>query len=111
MKSGLKRMFRMTCCLLLVGVGFLLISGCVSQPVEKEYTPILMIAQNSDGAVTLSWESVVGYRYRLYLMDKGDTEWTPFGHAFDGTGELISLEGNSGRKNRRYWIQADPIAP
>jgi len=31
--------------------------------------------------------------------------------SFDGTGELISLEGNSGKKNRRYWIQADPIAP
>lgn len=96
--------------LLLYGVGLLLLSGCVSQPVDREYTPVLIVSENSDGAVTLSWESMVGYRYRLYLLDCGDTEWTPFGHSIDGTGELISLKGNSGKKKRRYWIQADPVA-
>ena len=53
--------------LLLYGVGLLLLSGCVSKPVDREYTPVLIVSENSDGAVTLSWESMVGYRYRLYL--------------------------------------------
>ncbi len=110
-KFGLKNLFRKTGHLLLAGLGFLLTFGCVSEPLEKKYAPVLMIAQNSDYEVTLSWESVLGYRYRLYLMDKGDNKWTPFDHAFDGTGTLITLNGNSGKKDRRYWIQAEPIAP
>lgn len=105
------KMFHGFVCMMVAAASVVLIVGCVSKPVEKKHTPTLMTAQNSDGEVTLSWDSVVGYRYRLYLMDRGDTEWTPFGNTFDGTGERITLEGNSRKKARRYWIQADKITP
>ena len=107
MKDTFRKMGFGVVCIMIIA----LLSGCGSKPPEEKHSPVLMISQNSDGEVTLSWESVVGYRYRLYQMDRGDTEWTPFGRTFDGTGERITLNGNAGRKSRRYWIQADKIAP
>ena len=37
-------------------------AGCMSNPVEdKAHTPALMVAQNSDGVVSMSWESAVDH--------------------------------------------------
>jgi hypothetical protein len=92
----------------------LALAGCVSTPMDElEHEPILMITQNSDGVVSLSWESEPGYEYKLYSIDRGETEWKPMNRTFKGTGATISLADkvNPRKSDRRYWIQADKIDP
>ncbi len=95
--------------------GMLAVSGCLSAPVEKEpeHSPVLMVTENSAGEVQLSWDSELGYRYRLYYSEKGDNQWQPVKRTFRGTGGRMTVSDrvNPCRPRRRYWIQADKIAP
>ena len=100
---------------MVAGVVLLAVAGCVSSPLEedKEYSPTLMVTQNSDGEVMLAWDTKPGYRYRLYAIDRGDAEWKEVGRTWDGTGKRISITAQvpPRKKDRRYWIQADKIEP
>ena len=85
------------------------LSGCVSKPVEMEYTPPrLMIAQNSDGDVTIAWESDPEYVYTIYYQAEADGDWMPLtkAHRVPGTGETLTVYDrvNPNRPLRRYRI-------
>lgn len=56
-------------------VAVLALAGCRSRPPELlPHSPRLMIAQNSDGDATMSWESEEGYLYTIFLRD-GEAPW------------------------------------
>jgi hypothetical protein len=71
----------------------LALSGCVSKEILPEHSPRLTTAQNSDGLVSMSWKSEVGYKYWIYVMDPADHVWSPLKgvDAFRGTGEIITF--------------------
>lgn len=85
------------------------LSGCVSTPVEEEYTPPpLMIAQNSDGDVTIAWESDPDHVYTIYYQAKADADWVPLkkAHRVPGTGQTLTVYDrvNPNHPLRRYRI-------
>jgi hypothetical protein len=54
---------------------FVSLMGCVSPPPEtEEHSPSLMIAQNSNGEVSLVWDSDSRYLYTIYHKD-ASREW------------------------------------
>ena len=86
-----------------------LMVGCVSQPVEEKESPLrLVIAQNSDGDVTLAWESEPGSVYTIYYQQTADADWVPLKSAtrVSGTGETLTASHhvNPHRPQGRYRI-------
>ena len=94
---------------LLIITTFAFMSGCVSAPVEKEYTPPrLMIAQNGDGDVTIAWESDPEYMYTIYYQAKDAGDWIPLKKAqrVPGTGQTLTVYDrvNPNQPLRRYRV-------
>ena len=89
-----------------------LLSGCVSKPVEVEVgkpaLPPLMIAQNGDGDVTIAWESEPGYLYSIYYQPTADADWKVLrkAHRMPGTGQTLTAYDrvNPNRSLRRYRV-------
>lgn len=101
-----------TCRPLLLIMILAVLSGCVSKPVEKEYTPPpLMIAQNSDGDVAIAWESDPDYFYTIYYQNKSGDDWIPLKKAqrVPGTGQTLTVYDrvNPNRPLRRYRIVSE----
>jgi hypothetical protein len=69
-------------------------SGCVSKKVEPEHQPRLGISQTSDGWVTISLESEVGYKYQILYEDPVDRMWKPLKgcESISGTGDAIEIK-------------------
>ncbi len=87
------------------------LSGCVSKPVENEneYTPPpLVIAQNSDGDVSIAWESDPGYVYTVYYQSSAGADWKGLKKAYrlPGTGQMLTVYDrvNPNRPPRRYRL-------
>ena len=85
------------------------LSGCVSKPVEEEYTPPpLLIAQHSEGDVSSAWESDPDYVYTIYYQTKADADWMPLkkAHRVPGTGQTLTVYDrvNPNHPLRRYRI-------
>lgn len=94
---------------LLVLSVLVLLPGCVSKPVEIEMdAPPLMIAQNSDGDVTIAWESEPGYLYTIYYQNAVDGNWNALRLAtrVRGTGKTLTTRDrvNPSKPLRRYRI-------
>lgn len=86
-------------------VGTLAGFGCVRTTFEPEYTPRVSSAQNSDGLITLSWESRVGYDYVLLAKDANSTTWNPVKGAsvFHGTGKTITVTDKRNPRQPLPW--------
>lgn len=72
-----------------------LVTGCTSTTIEEEYPPPrLLIAENSDGEVTIGWKSDPGYVYTVYYQSQVDGTWKPLPNAtrIRGTGENITVQ-------------------
>jgi hypothetical protein len=90
------------------------LAGCVSKPVEvEEHAPPLMIAQNSDGKVTLSWESNPDHIYTVYYQAKKESDWKALrtGYQVRGTGQTITIYDrvNPNWPLRRYRLLPESI--
>ena len=86
----------------------LLLAGCVSKVVEKDRPPKMMIAQNSDGDVTMTWESELGYLYTVYCQKTQGGDWVALQGAsrLPGTGETMTAHDRSNPRMpaRRYRV-------
>ena len=84
------------------------LSGCVRKPMEKHPLPPLAIAQNSDGDVTIAWESETGYFYTIYCQDSANGDWKALQHVYrvPGTGQTITVDHQvkPGQEPPRYRI-------
>lgn len=92
------------------------LTGCVSKSVEDEkeaHAPSLMIAQNSDGDVTLAWESEIDRVYTIYYQAKEGADWKPLRTAtrVRGTGEMLTVHDvvNPNWPLRRYRLLPEDI--
>ena len=81
------------------------LAGCVTRKVAPEHQPRLMIAQDSDGVVTLRWESEPGYKYRIDVMDPETNTWKPLENAgvFHGNGETIVYKERRNPRKPAPW--------
>jgi len=90
------------------------LSGCVSKPVEKEYVPPpLVIAQNSDGDVSIAWESDPGYVYTIYYQSSETSDWKALKKAYRmrGTGQMLTAyhRVNPNGPSPRYRILPEKL--
>ena len=92
------------------------LTGCVSKPVENEkeaHAPPLMIAQNSDGDVTIAWDSELGRVYTIYYQATEGANWRTLRTAIrvQGTGETLTVYDvvNPSRPLRRYRLLPEDI--
>lgn len=91
-----------------------LLPGCVSKPVEQKKEaalPLLMIAQNGDGDVTIEWESEPGCFYTIYYQPSTDADWKVLRKAnrLPGTGRRLTAYDrvNPNQPLRRYRVLVD----
>jgi len=86
----------------------LLLAGCVSKVVEEDRPPQMMIAQNSDGDVTMTWESELGLVYTVYCQKTKGGDWVALQGAsrLRGTGETMTVRDRSNPRMpaRRYRV-------
>ncbi len=86
----------------------LLLAGCVSKVIEEDRPPKMMIAQNSDGDVTMTWESKLGYLYTVYCQKTQGGDWVVLQgvNRLPGTGETMSARDRSNPRMppRRYRV-------
>lgn len=97
---------------LLLMTMFSLMAGCVSKPLEtKIHAPPLMIAQNSDGQVTIAWESDPAYIYTIYYQSSAGADWKVLrtGNRVPGTGQTLTSHDlvNPNKALRRYRVVAE----
>ena len=94
----------------LLGMGLLMSSGCVSKSIDPADIPRVSTSQNSSGLVTLSWESKVGYEYRLLVRDMNTGKWSPVAGAdvYKGTGETITVQDQQNPRNPLPWYSVKP---
>jgi hypothetical protein len=97
--------------LILLLIGLLSTAGCVSERIEPEHSPRVTTAQNSEGLVTLSWKSELGYDYRIFFLNADTRQWhqMPGSKVYRGTGDVITIQD---RRNPRlplpwYSVRAD----
>lgn len=86
----------------------LALAGCVRTPTESEdYSPILMISQNSEGKVQLVWESESDYYYTIFYRD-GSSPWQEMRsvNKLRGTGGSMSTADHVDprKPTRRYRL-------
>ena len=95
---------------LLLSIGLLCSTGCVSEKIEPADIPRVSTAQNSKGVVSLSWASKKGYNYRLMIRDMKTGEWTPVPgvDVFKGTGEIITVQDQQNPNKPLAWYSAWP---
>ena len=86
--------------------------GCVSVPLDsgEQHNPALLIAQNSDGAVAMTWDSLPRYIYTIYYKGASRGEWLPVPTAnrVRGTGGTMQVidrvkPGSAMRRYRLYF--------
>lgn len=96
--------------IVLLGMGLLFSTGCVSKKIEPAYVPVVSSSQNSDGIVTLSWESKTGYEYRILIRDINTGEWSPVkgSGVYRGTGETIIVRDQQNPNNPLPWYSVSP---
>lgn len=91
-------------------------TGCVSKKIEPLYVPPVTVSMDGEGMVTLSWDSLPGYNYRLVAVDLDDngnvmkTELARDVHR--GTGEPIVVRFKSDRTTRtlpEYSVRPEKI--
>ena len=94
----------------LLGVGLLCSTGCVSKKIEPADIPRVSSSQNSKGIVSLSWESKIGYKYRLLIRDMKTGEWTPVAGSdvYEGTGETITVQDQQNPNKPMPWYSVRP---
>jgi hypothetical protein len=61
----------------MVSVALCLCAGCVHKvsDADEPMAPLLMIAQNGDGDVTLQWESDTEHCYTVFFQPRADADW------------------------------------
>jgi len=81
------------------------LAGCVSERIEPAHSPRVTTAINSDGIVTLSFESRAGYDYRLFIMDSDTRQWSPVQGVgvIRGTGETITIQDRQNPRKPLPW--------
>jgi hypothetical protein len=88
-------------------------AGCVSKPVEEYAPPPLMIAQNSDGEVSLAWESEPGYVYTIYCQNAAGENWVTLEGAVrvPGTGGTLTASDrvDPNKPPRRYRLLPEKV--
>ena len=91
-----------------LGLSLFFLSGCVSKVVEDNHPPAVMIAQNSDGVVSIAWDSKLGYDYTLYYQEASGGDWRILGRYknLSGTGKTMNAQDrvNPRKKSRRYRV-------
>lgn len=89
-------------------LALLLLAGCVTKTIEEEHPPMLIIAQNSDGAVTMQWESETDYVYTVYYQKTPASDWVILQKAsrLPGTGQTMTAHDRTNPRNppRRYRV-------
>lgn len=95
---------------LILGVGLLCSTGCVSKKVEPADIPRVSSSQNGTGIVTLSWESKVGFEYRLLMRDMDTGKWIPVAGSgvYEGTGKTITVQDQQNPKKPLPWYSVRP---
>ena len=70
----------------------LMLPGCSTPPLP-EHKPKLGVAQNSDGMLTFSITTEVGYEYAIYYEDPKTRSWKviPGCERIRGTGEQVEI--------------------
>ncbi len=96
------------------GVLLVCLVGCVSKPMETEkHAPPLMIAQNSDGQATISWESEPNRVYTIYYQAEKGGDWKalPTAYQMRGTGSALTIydQVNPNWPIRRYRLFPEDI--
>ncbi len=85
-----------------------LLAGCVSKVVEEDRPPKMVIAQNSDGDVTMTWASELGLFYTVYCQKTQGGDWVVLQGAslLPGTGETMTAHDHSNPRMppRRYRV-------
>ena len=100
---------------LFLGMALLVfLAGCVSKPIEaEEHAPPLMIAQNSDGQVTISWDSEPNRIYTVYYQAEKGSDWKALRSAYQvqGTGKTLTAYDrvNPNGPLRRYRLLPEDI--
>jgi hypothetical protein len=94
----------------LLGVGLLSSTGCVSKKIEPADIPRVTTARNNAGIVTLSWESKKGYNYRLMIRNMNTGEWSPVkdSEVYKGTGETITVQERQNPNEPLPWYSVRP---
>ena len=94
----------------LLGVGLLCSTGCVSKKIEPADIPRVSSSRNSKGIVTLSWESKVGFQYRLLIRDMDTGKWAPVAGSgvYQGTGKTITVQDRQNPKKPLPWYSVSP---
>ncbi|VGO15645.1 hypothetical protein PDESU_04230 [Pontiella desulfatans] len=89
MMIGFKRMAAM-----LLAAGLLVSVGCVSKKVEPEHKPKLGISQSTDGILTMSLDTEVGYKYSILYLDPKEKRWKMMKgcESIMGTGKTIEIQ-------------------
>ena len=99
--------------LLMLVTGLFLMCGCVSQVIEPEHSPRLIMSKNGDGLVSLSWKTEVGYAYSIYILnDKGQRVRPVKGVGrIIGTGEIINITDQSDpyKKTPYYGLKTEKL--
>ncbi len=91
------------------------LTGCVNKPMDDEvaHIPPLMIAQNSDGQVTISWESEADWIYTIYYQAEKEGDWKALrsGYRLQGTGRVLTIHDrvNPRRPMRRYRVLPEKV--
>ena len=94
----------------LLGVGLWCSAGCVSKKIQPADIPRVSSSQNSQGIVTLTWESKIGYRYRLMIRDMKTGQWTPVegSEVYEGTGDTITVQDRQNPNKPLPWYSVRP---
>lgn len=95
---------------ILLSIGLLCSTGCVSEKIEPADIPRVSTSQNSKGVVSLSWASKKGYNYRLMIRDMKTGEWSPVpgSDVYKGTGEIITVQDQQNPKKPLPWYSVRP---
>ena len=100
--------------LLILAAGCLL-AGCVHKVSETDApkAPLLMIAQNGDGDVTLQWESDTAHYYTVFFQPTADSDWIGLDNVnhLPGTGKTMTVyhHVNPNRPAGRYRLVAEDM--
>ncbi len=89
----------------------LTLTGCVSETIEPEYIPNVSAVQNSQGLVTISWPSRVGYNYRLVARQKSNVTFDK--RVYPGTGEeiVVQFKRDPRKPLPDYTVQPEKTGP
>lgn len=75
--------------------------GCVSEKIEPEHKPRLGVSQSSEGWLTFSLETEIGYKYKILYEDPIDRTWKPVKgcESIKGTGAPVEFKKRFNSRN------------